>query len=49
VGHEKPAAPLTIELQPGFTGRLRLMQADGKPLQEGEVNVMAQDEKVPSI
>jgi hypothetical protein len=44
VGYEKPAAPLTIELQPGFTGRLRLMLADGKLLQEGEVDVIAQDD-----
>ncbi len=44
VGYEKPAAPLTIELQPGFTGRLRLMRADGKPLEEGEVEVLAQDD-----
>jgi hypothetical protein len=44
VGYDKPAVPLTIELQPGFTGRLRLVLPDGKLLDRGEVEVMAQDD-----
>ena len=40
----KPTADLKIELKPGFSGRLRLVLTDGKPLDKGEVEVTVQDD-----
>lgn len=40
----KPAAELRIELKPGFSGRLRLVLPDGKPLDKGEVDFTVQDD-----
>jgi hypothetical protein len=44
VGYEKPAVPVTIELKPGFTGRIKLVLPDGKALDKGQFDVAAQDE-----
>jgi beta-lactamase regulating signal transducer with metallopeptidase domain len=44
VGYNQPAVPLTIELNRGFTGRLRLVLPDGKRLDQGIVEVAAQDD-----
>ena len=44
IGHDKPAIPLKVELKPGFSGRLRLVLPDGKPLDKGEVEVTVQDD-----
>ena len=44
VGYEKAAVPLTIELKPGFSAPVRLVRADGTPLDRGEVEVAAQDD-----
>jgi beta-lactamase regulating signal transducer with metallopeptidase domain len=44
VGYEKPTIPLVIELKPGFTARLQLVQANGQPLERGEVEIVTQDD-----
>jgi hypothetical protein len=44
VDYGKPAEALTIELKPGFVGRIQFVLPDGAPLENGQVDVAAQDD-----